>query len=110
MNHGSPSRRQQPFLYQPVGLFPFIYIIVFQDHKQETEMTGLTIQEQIQEDWENREYIEKVTMATKKLVMFLNNFDIACKSRLAGLDTKITTLEQKVEFIEAHVAKGETLS
>lgn len=73
-------------------------------------MTGLTIHEQIQEDWENREYVEKVTMATRKLVMFLNNFDISCKSRLAGLDTKLTALEQKVEYIEARVAKGETLS
>ena len=68
-------------------------------------MSGLTIQEQIQEDWENREYIEKVTMATKKLVMFLNKFDISCKSRLAGLDTKLTALERKVEFVEARVAK-----
>lgn len=73
-------------------------------------MSGSTIQKQIQEDWENREYIELMTAAIKKLTTFLNNFDIACKSKLAGLDTKITSLEQKIEYIEARVTKGETLS
>ena len=68
------------------------------------------IQQQIQQDWDNREYIEVMTAAIKKLASFLNNFDIACKSKLASLDTKITSLERKIEYIEARVTKGETLS
>ena len=70
----------------------------------------MDIQKQIQQDWENREYIEAITSAIKKMATFLNNFDIACKSKLADLDTKLTDLEQKIEFIEARVTKGETLS
>ena len=73
-------------------------------------MSGSTIQEQIQQDWENREYIEVMTSSIKRLATFLNDFDIACKSRLANLDTKITNIEQKLEYIEARVTKGETLS
>lgn len=70
----------------------------------------MDIQKQIQQDWENREYIEVMTSAIKKMTTFLNNFDIACKSKLATLDTKLVALEQKIEFIEARVTKGETLS
>ena len=72
-------------------------------------MSGSTIQQQIQQDWENREYIEVMAAAIEKLADFLNHFDIACKSRLAGLDSKLTSLEQKIEYMEARVTKGETL-
>uniref|UniRef100_T2M8M0 Protein BRICK1 n=1 Tax=Hydra vulgaris TaxID=6087 RepID=T2M8M0_HYDVU len=73
-------------------------------------MSGSTIQKQITQDWENREYIEVMTASIKKLAAFLNRFDIACKSKLATLDSKLISLEQKVEYIEARVTKGETLN
>ncbi|XP_076629178.1 hematopoietic stem/progenitor cell protein 300 isoform X2 [Colletes latitarsis] len=55
------------------------------------------IQKQIQQDWANREYIEVIT-------------DMSCRSRIAFLNEKLTTLERRIEYLEACVTKGETLT
>jgi uncharacterized protein len=68
------------------------------------------VQRQIQQDWANREYIELMTCSIKKITDFLNAFDMSCRSKLASLNEKLTTLERQVEYIEARVTKGETLS
>ncbi|KAL9959299.1 hypothetical protein ACROYT_G032612 [Oculina patagonica] len=68
------------------------------------------VQQQIQQDWENREFIEIVSEGIKKIAEFLNEFDMSCRSRLATINEKLTLLEQRVEYIEARVTKGETLS
>ncbi|XP_067001219.1 probable protein BRICK1-B [Anabrus simplex] len=68
------------------------------------------IQQQIQQDWANREYIEVITGSIKKITDFLNSFDMSCRSRLAVLNEKLTTLERRVEYLEARVTKGETLT
>ncbi|XP_021938624.1 probable protein BRICK1-B isoform X4 [Zootermopsis nevadensis] len=60
-----------------------------------------TIQKQIQQDWANREYIEVITGSIKKITDFLNSFDMSCRSRLAVLNEKLTTLERRVEYLEA---------
>nr|XP_022299305.1 protein BRICK1-like [Crassostrea virginica]XP_022301721.1 protein BRICK1-like [Crassostrea virginica] len=67
-------------------------------------------QRPIQQDWANREYIEVITGSIKKISDFLNSFDTSCRSRLATLNEKLTHLERRVEYIEARVTKGETLS
>ncbi|XP_066030726.1 probable protein BRICK1-B [Pocillopora verrucosa] len=68
------------------------------------------VQQQIQQDWENREFIEVVSEGIKKIAEFLNDFDVSCRSRLAKINEQLTSLEQRVEYIEARVTKGETLS
>lgn len=68
------------------------------------------IQKQIQQDWANREYIEVITGSVKKISDFLNSFDMSCRSRLAVLNEQLTTLERKIEYLEARVTKGDTLS
>lgn len=68
------------------------------------------IQRQIQQDWGNREYIEVITCGIKKIADFLNTFDVSCRSRLATLNEKLTALERRVEYIEAKVTQGETLT
>ncbi|XP_026820478.1 protein BRICK1 isoform X1 [Rhopalosiphum maidis] len=68
------------------------------------------VQKQIQQDWANREYIEVITGSIKKITDFLNSFDMSCRSRLAILNEKLTTLERRIEYLEARVTKGETLS
>ncbi|XP_017785276.1 PREDICTED: probable protein BRICK1-B [Nicrophorus vespilloides] len=67
-----------------------------------------TIQKQIQNDWANREYIEIITVSIKKITDFLNSFDLSCRSKLATLNEKLTTLERKIDYLEACVTKGET--
>eukprot|EP00794_Sanderia_malayensis_P006033 gene6033-6734_t len=69
-----------------------------------------TIRDQIQGDWENREFVDTLTGSVKKLADFLNNFDVSCRTRLANLNSKLTSLEQKIEYIEARVTRGQTLS
>ncbi|XP_033647457.1 probable protein BRICK1-B [Asterias rubens] len=69
-----------------------------------------TVQQQIQDDWVNREYIEVITTNIKKIADFLNSFDTSCRSRLAMLNEKLTSLERQIEYLEARVTKGETLT
>ncbi|XP_070557563.1 protein BRICK1 [Ptychodera flava] len=69
-----------------------------------------SVQRQIQQDWANREYIEVITSSIKKISDFLNSFDMSCRSRLATLNEKLTSLERRIEYIEARVTKGETLT
>jgi len=68
------------------------------------------IQKQIQQDWANREYIEIITGSIKKIADFLNSFDMSCRGRLAALNEKLTSLERRIEYLEAKVTKGETLN
>ena len=35
--------------------------------------------------------------------------DMSCRSRLAVLNEKLTTLERRIDYLEACVTKGETL-
>nr|SVE77413.1 EOG090X0ON0 [Daphnia lumholtzi]SVE78043.1 EOG090X0ON0 [Daphnia lumholtzi]SVE78671.1 EOG090X0ON0 [Daphnia lumholtzi]SVE79301.1 EOG090X0ON0 [Daphnia lumholtzi] len=72
--------------------------------------TKYTLQKQTQQDWANREYIEIITSSIKKITDFLNSFDMSCRGRLAVLNEKITRLERKIEYLEARVTKGDTLT
>ncbi|XP_003910378.1 protein BRICK1 [Papio anubis] len=68
------------------------------------------VQQEIHQDWPNREYIEIITSNIKKIADFLNSFHMSCRSRLATLNEKLTALERRIEYIEARVTKGETLT
>lgn len=68
------------------------------------------IHRQTQQDWANREYIEVVTGSIKKIADFLNSFDLSCRARIATLNEKLTMLERQIEYLEAKVSKGETLT
>lgn len=64
-----------------------------------------SMQSQIQQDWNNREFIEVITSSIKKIAEFLNAFDLSARSRLATLNQKLTSLERQVDYIEARVNK-----
>uniref|UniRef100_A0A671T9Z9 BRICK1 subunit of SCAR/WAVE actin nucleating complex n=1 Tax=Sinocyclocheilus anshuiensis TaxID=1608454 RepID=A0A671T9Z9_9TELE len=70
------------------------------------------VQREIHQDWANREYIEVITSSIKKIADFLNSFGKmeSLRSRLATLNEKLTALERRIEYIEARVTKGETLT
>lgn len=88
---------------------------------------GLQKQEQqIQQDWANREYIEVITTSIKKITDFLNSFgkkrtyifspvnkgklvDLSCRSKLAVLNEKLSTLERKIDYLEACVSTSALL-
>lgn len=64
-----------------------------------------SVQSQIQQDWNNREFVEVIASSIKKIAEFLNAFDLSARSRLASLNQKLTHLERQVEYIEARVTK-----
>ena len=55
-----------------------------------------TVQSQIQEDWNNREFVETITSSIKKISEFLNAFDLSARSRLAMLNQKLTAVNSLV--------------
>ncbi len=65
-----------------------------------------TLQRQTQQDWANREYIELISGSIKRIADFLNAFDMSCRSRLSTLNEKLTSLERKVDYLEARVGAG----
>ena len=64
-----------------------------------------SVQSEIQQDWNNREFVEVITSSIKKIAEFLNAFDLSARSRLATLNQKLTHLERQVDYIEARVTK-----
>lgn len=76
--------------------------------KAATQVHREALQRQTQQDWANREYIELITGSIKRISDFLNSFDMSCRSRLSVLNEKLTTLERKIDYLEARVAKGDS--
>jgi uncharacterized protein len=68
----------------------------------------LSIQRQLKDDWDTREYIQVISDNIKHIADFLGQFELSCKSKLASLNDKLTKLERKIEFLESRVTKGET--
>ncbi|XP_004404345.1 PREDICTED: uncharacterized protein LOC101365005 [Odobenus rosmarus divergens] len=68
------------------------------------------VQRESHQDWANQEYTEVITSSIEKIADFLNSFDMSCHSRLATLNEKLTALERRIEYIEARLTKGETLT
>lgn len=101
-----------------------MFCLTYESDEQTVKMAssnrGETIQKQIQQDWVNREYIEIITISIKKITDFLNSFgkslfmlchivwiyflDLSCRSKLAILNEKLTTLERKIDYLEACVS------
>jgi len=55
----------------------------------------------IQKDWEQREVTEAIGTHIKKIVDFLNKFEVSTRFRLAQVNEKLTKLERQVEYMEA---------
>ena len=59
--------------------------------------------EEIQKDWENREFAEVVKLNILQVVQFLNNFDTSARCKLSRVNEKLHTLERLLEFCESSV-------
>ncbi|CAK5007182.1 unnamed protein product [Meloidogyne enterolobii] len=69
----------------------------------------MNIQRQLKEDWDNRELEYSLVDNVRQIAEFISHFELSCKSKLAALNDSITSLERKVEFLEAAITRGETL-
>ena len=52
-------------------------------------------------DWDNRQYLEAITLGIKKIADFLNRFDLSCQTRLAHLNERLSNLERQLDYIQA---------
>ncbi|CAN99710.1 Protein BRICK1 [Caenorhabditis elegans] len=68
------------------------------------------VQQQLKDDWDNREFEQIIADNIKNIANFLSSFELSCRTKLATLSDKLNLLERKVEFLEARVTKGDTLS
>ena len=58
----------------------------------------MSVQSQVQQDWNNREFIDVITSSIKQITEFLNAFDMSARTRLAMLNERLTTLERQVDY------------
>ena len=61
------------------------------------------LQRRTQADWVNREYAELMTGSIKRIADFLTAFHLSCSSRLSDLNSRLTRMERKVEYLEARI-------
>ena len=66
-----------------------------------TQVHREALQRLTQQDWANREYIELIAGSIKRIADFINAFDMSCRSRLSTLNEKLSSLERKVDYLEA---------
>ncbi|KAJ3432499.1 protein brick1 [Anaeramoeba flamelloides] len=52
------------------------------------------------QDWEDREFIESVSLSILKITEFLNNFDKSTRYRLAKISEKLANLERRMDTID----------
>ncbi|MFH4979115.1 hypothetical protein AB6A40_005824 [Gnathostoma spinigerum] len=67
-------------------------------------LTVTSVQLQLKDDWDHREYAQVIADNIKHIAEFLSSFELSCRSKIATLNDKVTLLERKVEFLEARVS------
>ena len=58
----------------------------------------MSVQSQVQQDVNNREFIDVITSSIKQITKFLNAFDMSARTRLAMLNERLTTLKRQVDY------------
>lgn len=70
----------------------------------------MSVQRQLREDWDNREYEQIIADNIKNIANYLSSFELSCRTKLACLSDRLNLLEKKVEFLEARITRGDTLT
>ncbi|KAF2074958.1 hypothetical protein CYY_003743 [Polysphondylium violaceum] len=55
----------------------------------------------IQKDWEEREFIEDISINVQKIIEFLNKFELSTRNKLSNVNEKLTVLERQVDYLES---------
>ena len=75
--------------------------------KHHLQLHREALQRRTQQDWANREYVQLMAGSITRIADFLNTFYRSCSGRLAHLDSRLTSLERKVIFLESKIAVDE---
>ena len=57
----------------------------------------------VQQDWEEREFVEVMQLNILQIASFLNDMETTVKSRLATLSERLVVIERQIQFVEANV-------
>ncbi len=55
----------------------------------------------IQQDWDDREFVEVVQVNILKMAQFLNQFDRVVRGKIATMNERLTKLERMVDYCDA---------
>lgn len=66
-------------------------------------MSTAAIGPAVQADWENREFSESVKLNIRRIYDFISELEAATRSKLAQLNEKLSSLERKVDLLEAQI-------
>ncbi|CEO98786.1 Protein BRICK1 [Plasmodiophora brassicae] len=58
------------------------------------------VNDAVQADWQQREFVEMLKMNMVKIVAVLNRFDASARERLSKINDRIGTLERNIEYLE----------
>ncbi|KAJ3382604.1 hypothetical protein HDU92_004668 [Lobulomyces angularis] len=64
----------------------------------------MTLHDVVQANWENREFIQNVSISISELATCLTNFQKMCHESLGKMDSKLTQLERKLSTLEGSAA------
>lgn len=57
----------------------------------------------VQQDWEEREFIEVIQLNILQIATFLNEMEMKVKSKLAILNDRLLVIERQIQFVESNV-------
>ena len=57
----------------------------------------------VQQDWEEREFIEVIQLNILQIATFLNEMEMKVKSKLATLNDRLLVIERQIQFVESNV-------
>ncbi|CAI7855377.1 unnamed protein product, partial [Closterium sp. NIES-53] len=66
-------------------------------------MSAKKVGQAVQADWDNREFVESLRLNIHRIYTFVNDFEASAKGRLAALNSKLTSLERQLTYLEAQV-------
>jgi hypothetical protein len=61
---------------------------------------------QVQKDWEQREFVEVLSVHILAITEFLNTFDVTVRNKLGILNEKLVAIERRADFIEQRLNPG----
>lgn len=57
----------------------------------------------VQQDWEEREFVEVIQLNILQIATFLNTMELTIKGKLANLNDRLLVIERQIHFVEANV-------
>ncbi|TPX40579.1 hypothetical protein SeMB42_g04239 [Synchytrium endobioticum] len=68
--------------------------------------SGRDIAALMQEDWENRDTIENLSLGIKQMSDFLNRFDIHARHQLSKLNETLSVIERRLTLLETRAVSA----